>query len=83
MTQTNRTSNDIAEIIREVDGDNQMSPAELGATIASRLIAFYGDDTLFAADVVAFVEDTNRDKRMGSDHLAELIVAEFNLTQDM
>jgi hypothetical protein len=77
---TARLVNDIAAIIREVDGDNKLSPADLGATLATRLIPFYSD--LYAEDVIAFVERANPDKRMGAGRLAELLVAEFDLDKE-
>ena len=77
---TARTINDIAALIREVDPDNRKNPAALGAVLASRLVAFYGD--LYAADIIAFVARTNPDKQMGAGALAELIVAEFNMDQE-
>jgi hypothetical protein len=76
---TARVVTDIAEVIREIDPDNRLPLAELSATLTNRLIAFYGDADLFAADIVAFVERTNPDKRLGAGALAELIVAEFDL----
>jgi hypothetical protein len=76
---TTRTVNDIAEVIREIDGDNLLPIQELSATLTNRLIAFYGDEALFAADIVAFVERTNPDKQMGAAALADAIVDEFNL----
>jgi hypothetical protein len=78
---TDRTVSNLAEVIREIDGANKMSPTDLGARLASRLIAFYGDDELYAHDVIAFVERTNPDKRLGAGALAELIVAEFDLDE--
>jgi len=75
-----RTEIDIADMIREVDGDNRMSPTNLGATLASRLCVFYSD--LEVTDVIEFVERTNPDKQMGAGRLAELIVAEFDLDKE-
>lgn len=79
-TVYDRTVHDLAALIREIDGDNLMSPVDLGATLASRLCVFHGD--LYAVDVIAFVERTNSDKRMGAGKLAELIVAEFDLDKE-
>jgi len=76
----NRTVNDIADMIREVDGDNRMTSTFLGATLASRLCVFYSD--LEVVDVIAFVDRTNPDKRMGAGRLAELLDAEFNLDKE-
>lgn len=73
--------NDIAAIIREIDGNNQMPLPEFSATLTNRLVAFYGHDALFASEVVEFVERTNPDKRLGAGALAELIVAEFGLDE--
>ena len=70
----------IAAVIREVDGANRLSPADLGATLAGRLIPFYSD--LDAEDVIAFVERANPDKKMGAGRLAELIIAEFDLDEE-
>ncbi len=78
---TARLVNDIAEVIREIDGDNRKPIQELSAQLATRLVTFYGDDVLYAEDVVAFVERTNPDKTMGAGALAELIVAEFDLDE--
>lgn len=75
-----RLVNDIAEMVREVDGGNRMSASDLGATLASRLCAFYSD--LEAVDVVTFVERINPDKTMGAGALAEQIVAEFDLDKE-
>ena len=76
---TARLVNDLAEVIREIDPDNQRPVQELSAQLATRLVAFYGADELYAEDVVAFVERTDPDKQMSASHLAELIVAEFDL----
>jgi hypothetical protein len=78
---TARVVTDIAEVIREIDPDNRLPLAELSATLTNRLITFYGDEDLFAADIVAFVERTNWDKQLGAGALAELIVAEFGLDE--
>ena len=75
-----RTVNDIADMIREVDGDNRMSSTGLGATLASRLCVFYSD--LEVVDVIAFVDRINPDKQLGAGRLAELIVAEFDLDKE-
>ncbi|MEU4558437.1 hypothetical protein AB0F72_08605 [Actinoplanes sp. NPDC023936] len=78
---TARTVNDLAEMIREVDGDNTMPLPYFSATITNRLVALYGHDALFASEVVEFVERTNCDKQLGAGRLAELIVAEFELDE--
>jgi hypothetical protein len=71
--------NEIAAHIRRMDGANQMPAAELGYAIAGFLIV--ANQSRPAADIVAFVERTNPDKRMGAGALAELIVAEFQLDE--
>ena len=70
---------DIAQHIRIVDGGNRLTPGELGAALANHLVQRCGPFIIFAADVVEFVERTNPDKKLGAGHLAELIVAEFDL----
>jgi hypothetical protein len=77
-----RLVNDIAEVIREIDGDNKMAVQELSAALSNRFVTYYGHDVLFASDVVEFVERTNPDKRLGAGRLAELIVAEFDLDKE-
>lgn len=74
--------NDIAAVIREVDGDNTMPPRTLGVKIATALSLRRADCFDRAVPIVQFVERTNPDKRIGAGHLAELIAAEFDLTQD-
>ncbi len=73
------TVNNIASLIRKVDGDNQMELPEFSATLTRRLVDWYGHDRLFGSEVVEFIERSNPDKRMGAGQLAELIVAEFDL----
>ncbi len=71
--------NDLAAHIRQVDGNNQMPPGDLGRSIAGFLIV--ANQHRPVADVVAFVEHNNADKTMGAGALAELIVAEFDLDE--
>ena len=70
----------IAGLIRHRDSDNRATASALGAEIAEWLVGTVGFDR--PADLVAFVERTNPDKRMGAGRLAELIVAEFNLDKE-
>jgi hypothetical protein len=70
----------LAGIIRQIDGDNTLSPTDLGEAIAMKLPPFY--QTLRGRDLIAFVERTNPDKRLGASRLAELIVAEFDLDEE-
>ncbi len=75
--QASNRINDIAALIREVDGDNKLSPKDLGWAIAAPVTN--GVEDLEPIEVARFVELTNPDKRLGAGALAELIVAEFNL----
>jgi hypothetical protein len=70
----------ISGLIQYRDADNSASAGDLGAIIAAWLTEVTG----FArtADLIAFVERTNPDKRMGAGRLAELIVAEFQLDEE-
>ncbi len=77
---TTKTIDAMAGIIRQVDGDNLLSPTDLGEAVAMKLPPFY--TTLRGRDLIAFVERTNPDKRMGAGQLAELIVAEFRLDEE-
>lgn len=77
---TTNVIDDIAAVIREVDGDNTMPPRTLGVKIATALSLKRADCFDRAVPIVEFVERTNPDKRMGAGHLADLIAAEFNLT---
>ena len=74
-------ADEIAQHIRAVDGGNQLTARELGQRLASRL---HGDGHFVpTADLVPFVERTNPDKRLGAGALAELIVAEFRLDEEV
>ncbi|WP_045740802.1 hypothetical protein [Actinoplanes rectilineatus] len=75
--------NDVAGLIREVDGANRMTATGLGAVLAERLVVFYGAAELNVSDVVEFVVRTNPDKQLGAGVLAELIVAEFGLDAEV
>lgn len=70
----------MAGLIRQVDEDNTLTPTDLGEAIAMKLPPFY--TSLRGRDLIAFVERINPDKTMGAGHLAELIVAEFNLDKE-
>lgn len=72
----------LAGIIRQVDNDNTMPASSLGREIAWHHCAPKSLARTSAADVAAFVERTNPDKRMGAGELAELIVAEFDLDKE-
>ncbi len=80
MTANARTINDVAAVIRADDGANTITPGALGDAVSNRLDQA-GFETA-RADVVAFVERTNGDKRCTPERLAELIVAEFNLDKE-
>ncbi|MGX6604822.1 hypothetical protein ACWKSP_22240 [Micromonosporaceae bacterium Da 78-11] len=71
-------TNDIAAIIREVDGDNQLTPMQLGY----RIVVNLPQPPEFGGDLIRFVERTNPDKKMGAGRLAELLVAEFDLDKE-
>jgi hypothetical protein len=73
---TARTVDDIAALIREVDGDNTMDSNVLGQKVAERILPV-GD--IRVADMAGFIGWTNPDKTLGAGALAELIVAEFDL----
>ena len=72
--------NDIAAMIREVDGGNKLTPHELGVALTDTLGRRpYRVDS---GDLIHFLKRTNPDKRMGAGRLAELIVAEFRLDEE-
>ena len=75
-----KTVNDIAAMIREVDGDNTLTARDLGYAVAGFLVL--GKTYRPIADVVAFVERANPDKRLSAGSLAELLVAEFELDKE-
>ena len=70
----------MAGIIRQVDGDNTLTPTDLGEAIAMKLPPFY--TTTRGRDLIAFVERSNPNKRLVAGALAELIVAEFDLDKE-
>jgi hypothetical protein len=70
----------LAGIIRQVDGNNALSPTDLGWEIASKMPPFFLNG--YGQALADFVERTNPDKRMGAGRLAELIVAEFRLDEE-
>lgn len=74
--------NDIAAVIRQMDGDNTMQPRTLGVKVATALSLSRADCFDKAVPIVAFVERTNPDKTLGAGALAELIVAEFDLDKE-
>ncbi len=78
-TITARTVNDIAAVIREIDGDNQMPAFQLGREIAWHERAPRSLARILAADISSFVARTNADKMCTPERLAELLVAEFDL----
>jgi hypothetical protein len=78
---TARLINDIAEVIREIDGDNKLSAHELSWGVVSDPRMAHRFAGVRLGDLTAFVERTNPDKTMGAGALAELIVAEFDLNQ--
>nr|WP_221374475.1 hypothetical protein [Actinoplanes polyasparticus] len=82
MTTTARTVSDIAEVIREIDGDNAMPASRLGREIAWHARAPKTLARVLAVDVAAFVERTNADKALPPARLAELLVAEFDLDKE-
>ena len=72
----------LAQIIRKMDGNNDRSPQQVGQFAA----LFLARRDLIGLEqtpaVIAFVERTNPDKRMGAGRLAELIVTEFRLDEE-
>lgn len=82
MTTAARTVDDIAEVIREIDGDNDLPAVQLGKKLSETLYrrSLIGVNRMGA--VVAFVISTNPDKALTPDRLAELIVAEFDLDKE-
>lgn len=75
---------DLAAFIRRVDGNNAIFPAALGRRIGWTLADRRGIQGIdaraaYIERVVAFVERTNPDKRMGAGALAQRIAAEFGL----
>lgn len=67
----------MAGLIRQVDGDNTLSPTGLGEALAAKMPPHF--QKTYGADLVAFVDGVNPHKQMGAGALAELIVAEFRL----
>ena len=82
MTTTARTVSDIAEMIREIDGDNTKDVYELAWQIQERLDVARVPNEPLGADLVLFMARTNPDKALTPDRLAELIVAEFELDKE-
>lgn len=70
----------LASFIRTTDNDNTMSPHDLGVAVADTFPPFFINK--YGNDLIAFVERTNPDKKMGAGRLAELIVAEFGLNEE-
>lgn len=79
---TTNIVNDIAQQICFVDGDNQLSAAELAWGIASTEELARTLAVVRVADLIAFVERVNPDKTLGAGRLAELIVEEFDLDKE-
>lgn len=82
--------NDIAALIRQVDGKNELSPSELGREVVDFLRdrgLIDGYDHL-AIEVEDFVYDktigasVGHPKPMGADAFADAIVDRFNLDQE-
>jgi hypothetical protein len=80
---SNNPINDIAAIIREVDGGNRLDIYELGWKVQERLDSQRSPRKPLGADLVLFLARTNPDKKMGAGRLAELIVAEFDLDEEV
>jgi hypothetical protein len=78
---TTNIRNDLAEMIREVDGGNSLDPTSLGIKLFARLFAGAYDSKRFD-DFLAFVARINPDKTMAASALADAIVDEFNLDQE-
>ncbi|MGK5682426.1 hypothetical protein [Actinoplanes sp. URMC 104] len=82
MTTAARILDDIAATIRELDDpEDGLSAVELGELLSHHLPA-YGLERHRKPEVAPFVARTNPDKRVGAGHLAELIVAEFDLDKE-
>lgn len=77
--------NDIAARIRQVDGDNELSPYQLGSAIADFLTDRGLVTPIVAGQVEDFAEQQNRGagyrhpKPMGAAALADAIVDHFHL----
>jgi hypothetical protein len=69
----NQLIDEIAAIIRRVDGNNQMPPGDLGIEIARQLNA-RGGILVVAAQFRDIVALTNPNKTLGAGRLAERIV---------
>ena len=67
----------LAGIIRQVDGNNQLSPTDLGKAIVAKMPPFI--QNTHGLGMISFVERINPNKTMSAGLLAELIVAEFGL----
>ncbi len=71
----------IAATIRYADGNNRAKPEALAMAIEDGL----QDLDIYAVQwkpLAEFLQCTNPDKRINAGRLAELIVAEFNLSQE-
>lgn len=81
--------NDLAAHIRYVDGDNELSPYQLGSAIADFLTDRGLVTPIVAGHVEDFAEQQNRGagyrhpKPMGADALAAAIVDRFNLDEEI
>ncbi len=69
----------MAGLIRQVDGDNRLSPTELGEAIVAKMPPSFQDNR--GRDMADYISWINPDKQMGAGRLAELIVAEFDLDE--
>ena len=79
---TTSVVDDFAKLICYVDGDNTLTPHQLGHEIAFHLNMMPRHLRRDSNAVIAFVKRTNPDKRMGAGRLAELLVAEFDLDKE-
>jgi hypothetical protein len=79
---TTNIRNDIAELIQRVDGRNRLKPKTLAAEIEDGLqdLGVYTVEWKPLADLIARV---NPDKTMGAAAMADAIVDEFNLDQEV
>lgn len=67
--------NDVARYIQVIDGDNSVSPADLGESLAVCIAPTK------VHELVHFVERANPDKTMDAGALTDAIVDEFNLDE--
>lgn len=70
----------MAGLIRQVDGDNRLSPTDLGEAIVAKMPPHF--QTTHGKALVSLVAEQNPDKRLSAGRLAELIVADFDLSKE-